>query len=81
MLIVATAVIAAWAALVGTAYLARGVLGLPRAWSLAILAVCYLALAGLAIAVIGASGRGLLGAAGLLVPFAVSCALVRLTGR
>ncbi len=81
MLFAGAIVVVVWTVLLGTAYLARGVLGLRRSSSLALLAGCYLALAGLALAAIGWSGRGLLGAAGMLVPLAMASALVLLTAR
>ena len=70
------AVAAVWAILVGAAYFARAVLGLRRGASLLLLVGCYVALAGVALAVIGWSGQGLLGAGGMLLPLAVACALV-----
>ena len=81
MLPVAAAVAGVWAVLLGAAYLARGVLGLRRLPSLALVAACYAVLAGIALDIVGWSGRGLLAISGMLVPLAIGCALATMTGR
>ena len=81
MLAVCGAVVGVWAVLLGTAYLARGILGLERLPTLALLVACYAAMAVAAAAAIGGSGRSVLAAAGMLVPLAVAAGLTWLTGR
>ena len=65
--IVALLIAGVWAALIGTAYVAR-VAGYGRSGSLAAVTGCYLALAGGALLWLGRGTNGWLGAAGMLAP-------------
>ncbi len=77
---VVVSVIVVWAGLLGTAYLCRGVLGLGRGRSIALVMCCYALFAALAVERLGVSGRGLLGVAGMGVPLLAACGLIAASG-
>ena len=65
----------AWLALLGTAYLARFRLSARLPGTLAAICACYVVLALGSLLLLGFDVRGVLGAAGMLVPALVACAL------
>lgn len=78
MILAATAIVAVWIALFGTAYVARG---LGRAAAVGAVTACYAAAAGLALHWLGWGMQGRLGAAGMLVPYAAAVALAIMSTR
>ncbi len=73
--VVAFAVVAGWAVLIGTAYMARVVWRFGRVGSGVAVALAYLACAASALAWLGTGAAGGLGAFGLLLPCAVAMAM------
>ena len=75
LLLVAAIIVAVWALLLGTAYVARVTAGRGVGTSLAAVTICYFALAMLALLWLGTGSRGWLSAAGMLAPYATALAL------
>ena len=69
-----------WAALLGTAYLARVAGGLSRRNSALAVSFCYVGLAVTALSWLGHGWSGIAGAFGMLVPYATALALVAIAG-
>ena len=78
---IATAIATAWAALLGTAYLARFRLGLSRPAATIAVVATYAILAALALAWFGLNANGALAAFGLLLPSAAAIGLILLPNR
>ena len=76
MAVVAGVIAAAWAILLGAAYLACAVLRLGRSGSVVVVATAYSICAAAALAWLGLGPAGVLGATGLLLPCAVALAVV-----
>ena len=72
---VAAVIVSVWVLLVGTAYCCRKA-GLTRPTLIIVVTSIYAALAAGSIVVLGATGQGWFGAAGMLFPYAVALILV-----
>ncbi len=78
MIVAATAVVAVWIALFGTAYVSRG---LGRVAAIGAVTACYLAAASLALHWLGGGVQGRLAAAGMLVPYGAAIGLTIISTR
>ena len=77
MLVLAIAIAAAWAVMLGSAYLGRVVLRLGKVKASGLVAGSYLLCAALALTWFGFGASGLLGITGLLLPGAVALLFAR----
>ena len=76
MVVLAVAIAAAWAIMLGAAYLGRAILRLGRAKAIGLVAASYLLCAALTLVWFGFGLSGLLGITGLLLPCAMAFLLV-----
>ena len=76
MVAVALVVGAAWACLLGCAYVCRAVAGFSKRRSFCVLGVAYAACAASALSWLGLTTAGVLGASGLLLPCGVAALLI-----
>ena len=75
MLLLAVVIVAVWACLLGTAYIARAIARLSRVRSALVVGAAYLVLCALDMAWFGLNQTGFLGAFGMLLPCAAAVVL------